>query len=212
MLPNCWLYSFSTRDSCPKELRKPKLFFVPSILVKISKFTKNSSGVLFSLKMWVQKKPKGMNLYCTLYLRLFELFVMYNAMHLLINVTTALTTNVEIGLQFEKKNSITFIVGKQVSGHVLVLSKWKLAFWYDICQKMLGHPVTVGRGSKSNNEIKKVAKAKCKGASLKVKSWKIKFSTHLFTYLTSKIGGKGTNKNSINGNSKEGIKDANAFP
>ena len=48
---------------------------------------------------------------------------MYNAMHLLINVTTALTTNVEIGLQFEKKNSITFIVGKQVSGHVLVLSK-----------------------------------------------------------------------------------------
>ena len=53
--------------------------------------------------MWVQKKPKGMNLYCTLYLRLFELFVTYNAMNLLINVTTALTTNVEIGLQFEKK-------------------------------------------------------------------------------------------------------------
>ena len=86
-------------------------------------------------------------------------------------------------------------------------------FWYllnesspfdTICQK--------GRGSKSNNEVKKVAKAKCKGASLKAKSWKIKFSTHLFTYLTSKIGGKGTNKNSINGNSKEGIKDANAFP
>ena len=73
--------------------------------------------------MWVQKKPKGMNLYCTLYLRLFELFVTYNAMNLLINVTTALTTNVEIGLQFEKKNSITFIVGKQVSGHVLVLFK-----------------------------------------------------------------------------------------
>ena len=32
-------------------------------------------------------------------------------MHSLINVTTALTTNVEIGLQFEKKNNITFIGG-----------------------------------------------------------------------------------------------------
>ena len=31
-------------------------------------------------------------------------------------------------------------------------------------------------------------------------------------YLISKIGGKGTNKNSINGNTQEGIKDANAFP
>ena len=76
-------------------------------------------------------------------------------MHSLINVTTTLTTNVEMGLQFEKNNKLQN--AKQV------FKKW-------------------------GKKIKKIS------------------------YLISKIGGKGTNKNSINGNTQEGIKDANAFP
>ena len=69
---------------------------------------------------------------------------------------------------------------------------------------MLGHPVTV----KVANQI--MRSKRLQNAKQVFKKWGKKIKK--ISYLISKIGGKGTNKNSINGNTQEGIKDANAFP